>query len=236
MESVRLTPLYALGVASSLALASVASAGVISDTSYFNAFPTTLINFETDGVGTPITLIQAQSLAMPLGAYSNLGVTFVDQVNWVNDGTSAFDAAQTIGGSPVNSIPSASVSSFRFDFTVPIYAFGFFVINNAGVDPNGPRFVAKDSLGNVLDTAQFGAGFADGQITVGPTTASYGFMGIFSNTPIARVEVTKQAAILDDLRFTSVPTPGVGAVVGLAAAGLLRRRRNGAERSLPVVG
>src|SRR5262245_66420189 len=71
-----------------------AQASVISDASFFNAIPTTVINFETDGNGSAINLIQGQSQAMPLDAYSSLGVAFGTQIRWVNDGNVAFDAAQ----------------------------------------------------------------------------------------------------------------------------------------------
>jgi hypothetical protein len=163
---------------------------------------------------------------MPSDAYAPQGVLFTGtNMSWVNDGNSAFDAAQTIGGSPTISIPSSLCNQFTMTFTVPVRAFGFFVVNNRTADPIGPTFVARDAQGNILDTASWDAKFIDGTITTPSTTADYGFMGITTPELIASVTVTKQAAIMDDLRFSPVPTPG--AIALGAAAGLvgLRRRR-----------
>lgn len=210
-----------------LGTAGVAQAGVISDVSFFGSIPTTLINFETNGAGTPITLMQAQTQGMPLNAYSNLGVTFTTAINWVNDGTVAFDAAQTINGAGGNSIPSASMDTFSFNFNMPVRAFAFFVASNQGEDTVGPTFVVRDTGGNIIETVSLHSGFVDGTITAGNTVAAYGYMGVFSNVDIGSVTVTKQSAILDDLRISSVPTPGAAAGLGLAMLGAgLRRRRS----------
>lgn len=214
--------------AGTLGAAHSASAALITDPSFFNGIPTTVINFETDGAGNPITLIQGQRQAMPTDAYAPQGVTFVGvgaPVYWVNDGNAAFDAAQSIGGSPVNSIPSSLCNQFTMSFSVPVRAFGFFVVNNRTADPIGPSFVARDSEGNILETALWDAKFIDGTITSPNTTADYGFMGITTSALISSVTITKQAAIMDDLRFS--PVPGPGALALGAAAGFvgLRRRR-----------
>ena len=63
--------------AGSLAATQSANAALITDPSFFNGIPTTVINFETDGAGNPITLIQGQRQAMPSNAYAPQGVTFV---------------------------------------------------------------------------------------------------------------------------------------------------------------
>jgi hypothetical protein len=215
-----------LCAAAAAAFAGIAQASSITDPSFFNSIPTTLINFETDGAGNPITLIQGQRQSMPSDAYAPQGVLFSGtNMSWVNDGNAAFDAAQSIGGSPVNSIPSSLCNQFTMTFTVPVQAFGFFVANNRTADPTGPTFVARDSQGNVLDTAAWAPKFIDGTITSPNTTADYGFMGIVSTTSIASVTVTKQSAILDDLRFSPVPAPGALALSAAGALVMLRRRR-----------
>lgn len=212
--------------AGSLAATHSAGAALITDASYFDGIPTTVINFETDGAGNPITLIQGQRQAMPSDAYAPQGVAFVGtNMSWVNDGNSAFDAAQSIGGSPTVSIPSSVCNLFTMTFSVPVRAFGFFVVNNRTADPIGPTFVARDAQGNVLDTASWDAKFIDGTITTPNTVADYGFMGITASDLIASVTVTKQAAIMDDLRFSPVPTPGAVALSGVAGLVGLRRRR-----------
>lgn len=212
--------------AGSLAATPSARADVINDPGFFSGIPTTLINFETDGAGNPITLIQGQRQAMPSDAYAPQGVLFTGaNMSWVNDGNAAFDAAQSIGGSPTVSIPSSLCNQFTMTFTVPVRAFGFFVVNNRTADPIGPSFVARDAQGNILDTANWDAKFIDGTITTPNTTADYGFMGITTPDPIASVTVTKQAAIMDDLRFSPVPTPGAFALGAVAGIAVLRRRR-----------
>jgi hypothetical protein len=205
-----------------------AQAAFITDPSFFNDFPSTLINFETDGMGNTISLIQGQSQEMPVGTYAALGVTITGNgspVRWVNDGNAAFDIAQSIGGSPTIAIPSSLNNSFTVTFSTEVRAFGFFVVNNRNADPLGPTYVVRDTAGNIIDTAVFAPVFVDGTVPTPNTTADYGFMGILSAVPIGSVTVTKTAAILDDLRFSPVPAPGVVAVGGLGALMIARRRR-----------
>lgn len=227
MKFVHMARMGALAMAGS---AGLAHAGLITDASFFNSVPTALINFETDGLGTPIVLAQGGTQQMPNGAYANVGVVFLGiaggpPVYWVNDGAAAFDAAQALGGSLNNAIPSSLCNAFTITFSVNVKAFAFFVANNRTVDPLGPTFVARDSGGNILETAQWGAAFVDGTITAAGVTADYGIMGIFSATNIASVTITKQAAIMDDLRYSSVPAPGAVALGGAGVCVLVRRRR-----------
>lgn len=207
----------------------LAHADVIDDKSYFDAFPTTVISFEYDGDGNEVSLLEGQSMAMPATAYSALGVTFSPAVRWVNDGTPAFDAAQMIGGSPNNGIPGADADLFEIIFSVPVRAVGMFVINNRNASSEVPSFTAYDATGQELGSVEFGSDLIDGTIVFpnAPTiVVDYGFMGLTSDAPIARLVVGKDAAVLDDLMFTPVPAPGVVAT-GLATMGLLglRRRR-----------
>ncbi|MDX2132332.1 MAG: hypothetical protein SFY69_09795 [Planctomycetota bacterium] len=209
-----------------LACGGTASASVIDSAAYFTSVPHTRITWEADGAGSPVALMQGASQVMPTNAYSTLGLMFETQVRWINDGTGAFDAAQaTGGGSPANAIPSSLVNTFAFTFTVPVRSFGFWLANNRGADPAGPTIQAFDAQGQLIESVQFGGSLVDGSITVGQTTADYGFMGIESQADIARVVVTKQAAIFDDLYFSVVPAPASAGVLalGLLAAG--RRRR-----------
>lgn len=218
-----------IAAAGLLTAAASANAAFISDVSFFTPIPHTLINFETDVLGNPITLLQGQRLTMPANAYAPLGVTFTgtqtSPVYWVNDGNAAFDAAQTLGASPTVSIPSSLTNTFTITFSVPVHAFGFFVANNRLADAVGPVFVARDAQGNVLETANWGQKFIDNTITIPNTIADYGFMGIQTSALIASVTITKQAAILDDFRFTPVPAPGVVTLAGIGAALMTTRRR-----------
>jgi hypothetical protein len=204
-------------------LAGAAKGGVISDASFFN-FQHTHLNFEADGAGTPVTLLQGQSAVMPTNAYANKGLTFTSPIRWVNDGNAAFDAAQTVGGSPTIAIPSSMHNTVEFTFAVPVRAFGAFVVNNAAVDAAGPTFTAYNASGQVLETVTFGAPFHDGQFTAGNTIAKYGFMGFTTTQDIARIVMTKQAAIFDDFRY-GVPAPGALALLGFGGVLVSRRRR-----------
>ncbi len=209
-----------------LLAANVASATVIDSAAYFTSIPHTHITWELDGAGAPVALMQGQSLVMPANEYATLGLLFENQVRWVNDGTGAFDAAQTLGGASMNNaIPSAFVNTFAFTFSVPVRSFGFWIANNRVADPAGPTIQAFDAGGNLLGTVQFAGALIDGSVTVGGVTADYGFMGLETTTDVARVVVTKQAAILDDLRYSAVPAPGTTALLGLMGLAALRRRR-----------
>lgn len=205
-----------------------AQAGIITSAGYFASTPHTLINFETDGQGNAINLIQGQSLVMPLNAYEPQGVVFNSQIRWVNDGNAAFDGAQAALGSGTIGIPSSYASTVDFSFTGTVHAFGLFIVNNSRSDAAGPTITAYDALGNVIESAQWGSQFIQGTLISGNTTADYGYAGLYSlTTPIARVVIVKRAALLDDLRFGGavVPAPGALGLAGLAGLGLCRRRR-----------
>lgn len=210
-----------------LAPAGLAQAGIITSVSYFAESPHTLINFETDGAGNAISLIQGQSQVLPSNAYAALGVTFNSPLRWVNDGNAAFDGAQAALGSGSVGIPSSFASTVDLSFSGTVRAFGFFIANNSRLDPVGPSITAYDAAGNILESLTWGSQFIAGSVTVGNARADYGFAGLYSATPIARVVIVKQAALLDDLRFGSAVVPAPGALGAMAVAGLLvtRRRR-----------
>lgn len=215
--------------AAAIALASAdAGAGIINNKSFFNSLPTTTINFETTGAGAAVPLVDGQTLTMPTSAYQNLGVLFQSPIAWVNDGGIDFDIAQFIGGSPDNSIPSSAVASLVIQFTTPVRSVGFFVANTYSVDGVGPTFVARDAQGNILQSVSFGTQTGASQFVAGRVgTADYGFMGLTSVTPIATLSISKQAAILDDLMFSSqIPAPASALALGALAfwAGPRRRR------------
>lgn len=217
-----LNALRVVSLVPALAVAGSALAAPISDKAFFDGLPTTVIDFETNGAGAAVNLIQGQIATLPANEYAGLGVRFGQDLAWANDGNAQMDAAQFLAGSPIISMPSSVFNSFTIHFDVPVEAFGFFVANNKVADPNGPSFTAYDADGMVIDSVSWGPGFID----AGFSLVDYGFMGISSpETAIARVEVTKQAAILDDLTFAVIPAPGAAGL--LAAAGLagLRRRR-----------
>lgn len=211
----------------------VADAAIINDRTFFDSIPHTEINWESRGNGDPvlngsnIPLINGETFPMPLTEYAAQGITFLDQVNWVNDGNGSFDAAQLVGGgSPILSIPSANIDFFRIRFDVPIRGFAFFVANNRVDDPTGPVIVAKDINGNVLETINWGPTFIDGSVGV----ADYGYFGLQTQALIRTIEISKQSAILDNFIYAEIPSPGAAFALLLTGAGLgARRVRKDAE-------
>lgn len=203
------------------------SSGIITDKSFFNGLPTTLIDFETRGNGTPLALIEGQTMSLPTSEYSAQGVVFSTGVNWVNDGTPAFNAAQNLAGLGPHAIPSTSINTFTITFTGTVRSFVIWIANNFMVDADGPTVTVRDGANQVIRTEDFGSQdggspFVDGRVSV----ADYGFMGMYSQTPIASVTITKSTAILDNLCFSSeVPAPGVFAVPMAGFAWLASRRR-----------
>ena len=237
----RLTWLAVTGLA--IAATSPGVLGVpITDRTYFGP-GSTLITFENRGDGSPVVspdldpLIDGETLLLPASEYLTQGVSFDRDINWVNEGNPVFDAAQQLsglagqGGSPILSIPSDAFGTFELLFSTPVDAFGFFVAENTTVPPrSGVTFAAYDSSNALIDTAVFGGAFEDDTISNANTTVSYGFMGIargIGQEPITRVVVTKDAAILDDLVFTPVPSPGSIGMLGAAGLIAVRRRRRG---------
>ncbi|MFA6046449.1 MAG: PEP-CTERM sorting domain-containing protein [Phycisphaerales bacterium] len=208
-----------------LAPAGIAQGGIITSPTYFADIPHTTINFETDGGGNPISLIQGQSLVMPVNAYAARGVTFNAPIRWVNDGNAAFDGAQAALGSGSIGIPSSYASTVDFNFSGTVRAFGLFVVNNSRVDAVGPTVTAYDADGGVIQTLAWGTQFIRGTLVSGNTIADYGYIGLTSSTPIARVVIVKQAALLDDLSFGNPTVPAPASLGALGIAGLLATRR-----------
>lgn len=210
-----------------IAATPAANAAIVTDRTFFDAFPYHEITWELRGNNEPVLnatsdpLINGETFPMPLTEYASQGITFLDQVNWVNDGNGSFDAAQLVGGgSPTLSIPSANVDFFRIRFDIPIKGFAFFVANNRVDDPTGPTIVAKDVNGNVIETINWGPAFIDAALG----SADYGYFGMQTNTLIKTIEISKQSAIFDNFIYSEVPGPAPAFALILAGAGIGARR------------
>jgi hypothetical protein len=199
----------------------IAFGGGIESATFFDSVPHSLVNFEHRGDGvSPVSLIAGETALLNAAEYSSLGFSFDRDIQWVNDANAMFDAAQAVGGSPQIGIPGSLHSEFEIHFATTVRAFGFWVVNNSIAD-HFPQFEAFDAANNSLGYYSFGDGFVDGFIGV----AQYGFMGISSPTPIARVRITKDYAMLDNFTFSAVPSAGTLGILPLLGASLLRRRR-----------
>lgn len=228
VQRARCAAALALGALVSPVLAGeIASNGVITDKSFFNGLPTTLIDFETRGNGSALSLLEGQTMSLPTSEYSAQGALFSSGVNWVNDGTPAFNAAQNLAGMGPNAVPSTSVNTFTITFTGTVRSFAVWIANNFMVDANGPTIVARDGANQIIRTESFGnqtggSIFVDGRVSV----ADYGVIGVWSQTPIASVTITKNTAIVDNLCFSSeIPAPGVVVLPAIGAAVFAVRRR-----------
>lgn len=228
-------------------LASSANAGIAQGTPLFDnasiiAGDNIFIDFETDGAGAPVDLLDGQSLAMPANEYADYdpmnafnfttGVSFSPQVNWVNDGN-LFDNILDAFASAENGIPSANIDEFTLNFSSPVTSFGLWVADNDSASTGTqPIFTVRDTQGaiiTVLDFNSMGGAFHDGTINIGGDTVNYGFMGYALNpgatVQIGSVDIVKGESIFDDLAFVPVPAPSTLVLLSLAAPGALRRRR-----------
>ena len=198
-----------------------ASAMVILDSDFFSGTTYMIITFETDGMGNKLNLAQGQSQSMPPDEYAHYGFTFEPGISWVNDGGPAFDEAQAIGGSPEIGIHS-EVDDFTINFSFPVRAFGFWVINNP--DPvDGPYpYLTLQAYGDdgLIEEVIFEGEAIDGVIE---DRAEYGFLGIASDQFITSIHVTKGAAMLDNFTYSPIPEPATVVLLGLGCLALLRK-------------
>ncbi|MBN2212515.1 MAG: hypothetical protein JW709_14050 [Sedimentisphaerales bacterium] len=182
----------------SLACCSLAHGQAFYHSDYIYDLLNTLITFETDGSGNPVIVLPGSSELLPANEYADWGFTFNRNIYWVNDGGADFDAAQAIGGSLENAIPSSAVNDFYviFDTSTIVHSFGFWVVQWTGAATDVTFQIWSAS--SLLDTIVFTDLAVDGQIGV----AEYGFVGYTTNETIRYIRITKSAAILDNFVFS----------------------------------
>ncbi len=199
-----------------------ACATVILDSDFFSGTTHMFITFETDGMGNKLNIAQGQTQSMPAEEYAHYGFTFEPGIIWVNDGGSAFDEAQAIGGSLEIGIPGAD-DDFTINFSFPVRAFGFWVINNPVAEDEPYPYLTLQAYGDngLIEEAIFEGDAIDGVIE---DDAEYGFLGIASDQFITSIHVTKGAAMLDNFTFSPIPEPATFLLLGLGCLALLRKQ------------
>ena len=212
-----------------------ASAMVILDPNFFSGTTHMVITFETDGMGNKLKIAEGQTKSMPSDEYAHYGFTFEPDISWVNATGFRFDEAQAIGGSPEIGISDWDEDDFTINFSFPVRAFGFWVINNpVQVDELYPYLTLQaygaDGLieevtfeGDAIDDVivsrdEVGDGvYIEGRI-------EYGFLGIASDQFITSIHVTKGATMLDNFTYSPIPEPATFLLLGLGCLALLRKR------------
>ena len=200
-----------------------ASATLILDSDFFSGTTYMFITFETDGMGNKLNLVQGQSQSMPADEYAHYGFTFEPGISWVNDKSSAFDEAQAIGGSPEIGIPGALNDDFTINFSFPVRAFGFWVINNPDQSNEPYPDLTLQAFGadGLIEEAIFEGDAIDGVLE---DRTEYGFLGIASDQFITSIHVTKGATTLDNFTYSPIPEPATFLILGLGCLALLRKR------------
>jgi hypothetical protein len=206
------------------------------DRSGFSGVSHTLIDFETRGDGvTPIFLFPDSGVIIPNDEYAPNGVLFADSSVGIirfSENTFSWDAflAQS---SPNNAFTGVSHSE-SIIFINEIHSVGFEVVfSNLGFS-QPPRLQAFDDFDNPLGEIVFDDTFIDGILGFSVEVA-YGFMGLSSTTPIAKITFNNMFdAVIDDLYFSAavIPAPGVLTLaLPFSLAGIRRRQRASPPRA-----
>jgi hypothetical protein len=200
------------------------------DRSAFSGVEHTLIDFEARGDGSPLELFPNSAFFIPNSEYASSGIEFADaafaivHLSEVTDIWQAFIAQS----SPENTLDAANAHTYSFLFDQTIHSIGYEMIFWDLGFSQPPRLQAFDSLDNLLGEIVFDEMFIDG--TTGFfNEVGYGFMGLSSSTPIAKVTLNNMFfTVIDDLYFSAaiIPAPGVLTLaLPFSLAGIRRRQR-----------
>jgi hypothetical protein len=208
---------------------------VILDPNFFSGTTHIVITFETDGMGNKLKIDEGNDKPMPADEYAHYGFTFEPDISWVNDAGPSFDEAQAIGGSLEIGIPAGDKDDFTINFSFPVRAFGFWVINNPVAEDEPYPYLTLQAYGadGLIEEVTFEGEAIDGIIgsinenDLGDgmgDSAEYGFLGIASYQFIKSVHVTKGATMLDNFTYSPIPEPATVVLLCLGCLMLLRKR------------
>jgi len=198
---------------------------VITDPTFFDAIPHTLIDFETRHDGTPVDLPEGSILSMNFGEFSTLGVAIFGDPNWVNFTSDDLETVQGTYATLDNSLAMGAVSPgspVGLNLFPRVRSFGVFIMMDVSTPTLRPIFhISRDET--VIQSIVFEGDLVQGRVG----DIEFGFLGFFDEEPFGAIlmeNFTRPA--FDDLRFSAFPAPGAGAAFGLLALGAgLRRRR-----------
>jgi len=238
--------------AGALACATAApGAFVIDDRSFFNGLEHTFVDFETDGDGADLELGFLEARRQRMDEYASLGFVYDDRgVAWTDTPPPTADAgippeggigdAHQAMGSLQVAIGGTTIAGWAIHFTTPVHAIGIGLAQKRFPASNEPNPLITSTIrafnagGDELGVVRFWGDLIDGQFGFvwaeldGEEWRSftYGFMGLATSEPIARLEFEHvQNSIFDDLHFSAIPAPGAGAAFALLGLGALVRRR-----------
>jgi len=220
---------------------------VIDDRSFFDGRNHTFLDFETRGDGTPLSLGFLGVLPMPSDEYVAQGFRVNGPTAWLDmgplpgTGASASDAIDAVGSWPTTFAQTQTHVAFEIEFLAPVRSFGIGVAQQAFVHFGEPSeeftttITAFNADGEVLgvstlwgDTIDggFGNTYANGAYGDQWKIWTYGFLGLATDEPIARLRFDNAwQSNFDDVHFSAVPAPGAGVAFGLLGLGALARRR-----------
>jgi hypothetical protein len=230
------------------ACAGADGAYVISDRAFFSGIDHTFLNFEARGDGTALNLAPKQVALIPSDEYASVGIRFATSFGWAHVGpppdsnASMSNAVDAAGSWPT--IVGGVGDTWVMEFVSPVRAIGMGVIQGSfgfGEEPGEDITVtmtAFDADGNLLGRASlwtdtvdggFGGPYEGGKFGDEWSQINYGFLGLATETPIARLEFTNAFfSNIDDLHVSAIPAPGAGTAFALLGLGAGARRKRGA--------